>query len=161
MNSHSVCYQSFSKTYFEKTKHYIFIYIYIYISTFQLEDNSSFLQCLYLRFPTQHTFFYAKHLLSSVHAVGPHFFTKAPSNQGSSMALKKNIVYKGCSPSIGCASGITPFFEGKERQQVKEQNKQKMKDTEHKGKGQEGKKKQKGNIIKQNNKQQNEKKENK
>ena len=144
-----------------KKQNTIYLYIYIYISTFQLEDNSSFLQCLYLRFPTQHTFFYAKHLLSSVHAVGPHFFTKAPSNQGSSMALKKNIVYKGCSPSIGCASGITPFFEGKERQQVKEQNKQKMKDTEHKGKGQEGKKKQKGNIIKQNNKQQNEKKENK
>ena len=89
--------------------------------------------------------------------MGPHFFTKAPSFQGSSKALKKNIVYKGCSPSIGCASGITPFFEGKERQQVKEQNKQKMKDTEHKGKGQEGKKNQKENIIKQNNKQQNKK----
>ena len=110
MNSHSACYHSFSKTYLEsKTLYnYIYIFIFMYISIFQLEDNSSFLQCLYLSPHNTHCF-HAKHLLSSAHAVEPLFFTKAPSLQGSSMASKKNIVYKGCSPSIGCASGITAF----------------------------------------------------
>ena len=120
----------------------LYVYKYIFQHSNWRTTVLSFSVCTFLS-PHNTHFFYAKHLLSSVHAVGPHFFTKAPSFQGSSMALKKNIVYKGCSPSIGCASGITPFFEGKERQQVKEQNKQKMKNTEHKGKGQEGKKKQK------------------
>ena len=142
MNSHSVCCQSFSKTYFEKTKHYIYIKIFRFQHSNWRTRVLSFSVCTFLS-PHNTHFFYAKHLLSSVHAVGPHFFTKAPSFQGSSMALKKNIVYKGCSPSIGCASGITSFFQGKERKQVKEQNKQKMKDTEQKGKGQEVKRKEK------------------
>ena len=132
MNSQGMCCQSFNKTFFWKAKHCIYIYKY-YASIFRLEDSSSFLQCLYLPFPTQHTFFACKTLVVICTCCGNPFFTKATSFQGSSIALKKNIVYTGCSPSIGTASGTRPFSWGKERKHRKEQTKQKMKDKEKKG----------------------------
>lgn len=113
MTSHSVCYQSFSKTYFEK-QNTIYIYVCIFQHSNWRTTVLSFSVCTFLS--PHNTFFSCKTL---VVICTTHLFTKAPSFQGSSMALKKNIVYKGCSPSIGCASGTTPFFEGKERKQVK------------------------------------------
>ena len=132
MNSQGMCCQSFNKTFFWKTKHCKYIHKY-YASIFRLEDSSSFLQCLCLPFPTQHTFLACKTLFVICTCCGNPFFTKATSFQGSSIALKKTIVYTGCSPSIGNASGIRPFSWGKERKHRKEQTKQKMKDKEKKG----------------------------
>ena len=75
MNSQGVCCQSFNKAFFEKQNIVnIILNMNMYASILRLEDSSSFLQCLHLPFPTQHTFFHAKHLLlSSVHAVETPF----------------------------------------------------------------------------------------
>ena len=114
---------------FRQTKHthtiYRYVYsMYMYISIFQVEENSSSLQCLHLPFPTQHTFFHAKHLLSSVH--GNHPFSQRPPPPPKEFhSIKDKHFYKGCSPSIGCVSGTAPFFCQERKKQRKQQNKPK------------------------------------
>ena len=126
---------------FRQTKHthtlYIYIYryvysMYMYISIFQVEENSSSLQCLHLPFPTQHTFFHAKHLLSSVH--GNHPFSQRPPPPKEFHSIKDKHFYKGCSPSIGCVSGTAPFFVRKGKNKENNKTNQNMKDKEQKGK---------------------------
>ena len=116
------------KTFLEKQS---IVYIYMLQYSDWRTTALSFSVCTFLSPPN--TFFSCKTFVVICTYCGTLFFTKAPSFQGSSIALKKNIVYTGCSPSIGCASGIPPFFLGKERKHRKEQTKQKMKDKEKKG----------------------------
>ena len=127
MNSQGLCYQPLSQTYLDKQNtHTIYRYVYsmyMYISIFQVEENSSSLQCLHLPFPTQHTFFHAKHLLSSVH--GNHPFSQRPPPQRSSIALKTNIFTK-VAPQVSAVFQEPHLFFGQERKkQRKQQNKPK------------------------------------
>ena len=136
MNSQGLCYQPLSQTYLDKQNtHTIYRYVYsmyMYISIFQVEENSSSLQCLHLPFPTQHTFFHAKHLLSSVHGNQP--FSQRPPPPKEFHSIKDKHFYKGCSPSIGCVSGTAPFFVRKGKNKENNKTNQNMKDKEQKGK---------------------------
>ena len=125
---------------FRQTKHthtiYRYVYsMYMYISIFQVEENSSSLQCLHLPFPTQHTFYiFSCKTLVVICTWEPPFFTKAPPPK-EFHSIKDKHFYKGCSPSIGCVSGTAPFFlvrKGKNKENNK--TNQNMKDKEQKGK---------------------------
>ena len=122
---------------FRQTKHthtiYRYVYsMYMYISIFQVEENSSSLQCLHLPFPTQHTFFHAKHLLSSVH--GNHPFSQRPPPQRSSIALKTNIFTKVAPQVSAVFQEPHLFFVRKGKNKENNKTNQNMKDKEQKGK---------------------------
>ena len=71
MNSQGMCCQSFNKTFFWKTNHYIFINIMLQYSDWRTAVLS-FSVCTFLSPPNTH-FLHAKQLLSSVHAVETPF----------------------------------------------------------------------------------------
>ena len=109
MNSQGMCCQSFNKTFFFEKQNIVNIFINIMLQYSDWRTAVlSFSVCTFLSPPNTH-FLHAKYFFVICTCCGNPFFTKATSFQGSSIALKKTIVYTGCSPSIGNASGIRPF----------------------------------------------------
>ena len=111
---------------FRQTKHthtiYRYVYsMYMYISIFQVEENSSSLQCLHLPFPTQH--------------MGTTLFHKGPPPpQRSSIALKTNIFTKVAPQVSAVFQEPHLFFVRKGKNKENNKTNQNMKDKEQKGK---------------------------